>query len=236
MTGDMVWLGCTTHPEYTMISSMVGKYNAKAPECSTAILKSALRYALTTVGTGLSPDIDANPGLRYSTDTDFMGMHSVDGTFVSRYGVEVSYKNMPVAWASAIIPGTKRESEIKMSSGEAESAGAAEALKLARYCQFIAQEMLIDCSDRINLEADATVAIAFSNGGTSKMKHIDARLAWVQSLRDKEVVRLVKVAGEDNPAHFYTNLMPAVEFRKQLARKKKVKKIVQINIGESVSD
>ena len=68
------------------------------------------------------------------------------------------------------------------------------------------------------------------------MKHIDARLAWVQSLRDKEVVRLVKVAGEDNPADFYTKLMPAVEFRKQLARKKKVKKIVQINIGESVSD
>ncbi len=127
--------------------------------------------------------------------------------------------------------------EFKLSSGEAEAAGASEVLKLARYCKFIAEELGIDCAERINLETDASVAIAFSNGGTSKMKHIDARLAWVQSLRDKEVVRLVKVPGAENPADFYTKVMPACEFRKQLERKKKVKKsAMRSTHGESVED
>ena len=79
------------------------------------------------------------------------------------------------------------------------------------------------------------MAIAFSNGGTSKMRHIDARLAWVQSLRDKDVVRLIKVAGAENPADFYTKVMPAVEFRKQLAMKKRVKKVASA-VGESMED
>jgi len=167
-----------------------------------------------------------------------MGMYQVDGDFSSRYGGEVSNKGMPVAWCSTWVPGTKTESHIKLSSGETESAGAAEVLKLARYCKFLAEEMGIGCTERINMEVDATVAIAFSNGSTSKMKHIDARLAWVRSLRDKDVVRLIKVAGDENPADFYTKIMPATEFRRKLGTKKKTKQAATVEsaVGESVED
>ena len=68
------------------------------------------------------------------------------------------------------------------------------------------------------------------------MKHIDARLAWVQSLRDKDVVRLIKVPGAENAADFYTKVLNGPEFRRQLKPKKRVKAVVQVQIGESVCD
>jgi hypothetical protein len=69
------------------------------------------------------------------------------------------------------------------------------------------------------------------------MKHIDARLAWVQELRDKNIVRLIKVAGTKNPADFYTKILPATEFRKQVKPKKKIKgDSCGYTIGEGVED
>ena len=166
-----------------------------------------------------------------------MGMYQVNGSFESRVGGEISNKGMPIAWMSKVVSGTKSEASIKLSSGEIESAGAADVLKLARHVKFIAEEFGIDCSERINLQTDASVAISFSDGGGGKMKHIDARLAWVQELRDKDIVRLIKVPGADNPADFYTKILPSAEFRKQLQPKKKTKvDIHSRTIGEGVED
>jgi hypothetical protein len=93
-------------------------------------------------------------------------------------------------------------------------------LKMCLHVKFVAQELGIKVTDRINLQVDA---ISFSNGGGVRMKHIDARLEWVQSLRDKNVVRLIKVDGFDNEADMYTKILTPPEFKRQMLPKKKLK-------------
>ena len=57
------------------------------------------------------------------------------------------------------------------------------------------------------------------------------------SPRDKDIVRLIKVAGAKNPADFCTKILPVTEFRKQLKPKKKIKSDGRgCTIGEGVED
>ena len=62
---------------------------------------------------------------------------------------------------------------------------------------------------------DAAAAIGFINntGTVSRMKHLDLREAWVQQLRDKEVVDYYKVVGTDNPADFFTKIPHGAGFK-----------------------
>ena len=50
------------------------------------------------------------------------------------------------------------------------------------------------------------------------MKHIDLRDAWIQRLRSKKIVDIVKVAGTENKADFFTKLLTRAEFCKGEAR------------------
>ena len=49
------------------------------------------------------------------------------------------------------------------------------------------------------------------------MKHIDIRAAWVQQIRDKEQIQILKIAGTNNPADFSTKLMTNIEFNRASA-------------------
>jgi C4-dicarboxylate transporter len=120
------------------------------------------------------------------------------------------------------VPGTKSTSEIKLSSGETETMRASEASKLAMHCRNLAEELGISTTERINLEVDATVAIAFADNthSRSNMKHLDVREAWIRDLRNKDLLTLIKVWGKVNPADFYTKLLPASEYKRHIKKKK----------------
>ena len=44
------------------------------------------------------------------------------------------------------------------------------------------------------------------------MKHIGIREAWVQQIRDKEKIEVLKIAGTKNPADFFTKLLTNTAF------------------------
>ena len=46
------------------------------------------------------------------------------------------------------------------------------------------------------------------------MKHIDLRSAWIQMLRNKKIVNIIKVPGTENGADFFTKLLSRMEFCK----------------------
>ena len=88
----------------------------------------------------------------------------------------------------------------------------------------IAKELDLPVSSSIPMQVDATAAIGKIQGprGGGKMKHIDLRNAWIQQLRDKNVVDVIKVPGTANGADFFTKLLPRVAFSQcenQLMRK-----------------
>ena len=65
-------------------------------------------------------------------------------------------------------PGTTDDSEIKMSSGEAEVCAASEGLKLAKHIKYICDELGVDVPDRIHIGVDAPVAVAFAKNTDQK--------------------------------------------------------------------
>ena len=67
----------------------------------------------------------------------------------------------------------------------------------------------------IQLEVDNATAILFSREAVrrSKLRHIDARQAWVEALRDSSVVKLVKVHTDDNLADLNSKLLNSVRFQ-----------------------
>ena len=46
----------------------------------------------------------------------------------------------------------------------------------------------------------------------TRLKHIDLRAAWVRQMRDRSVCEFVKIAGTENPADFFTKLLPGTAF------------------------
>ena len=66
-------------------------------------------------------------------------------------------------------------------------------------------------------KVDSTAAIGKIQGPRSsrKMKHLDLRDAWIQRLRNKKIVDIVKVLGTENGSDFFTKLVSMTDFCKE---------------------
>ena len=75
--------------------------------------------------------------------------------------------------------------------------------------QYLAEELRLSIRAKLKVCVDANAAIGFArnNCGTSRMKQIDIREAWVPQIRDKEKIEVFKIAGTKNPADFFTKLL-----------------------------
>ena len=115
---------------------------------------------------------------------------------------------MPVDWASA------KQLAVTTSSGDAEARALATGVQRGLQMQYIAKELGLNTAAKLSLNVDATAAIGFArnNGGGSRMKHIDVREDWVQSIRDKKWIVIQKIGTRENPADFLTKLFSQAEF------------------------
>ena len=100
------------------------------------------------------------------------------------------------------------EDLISTSSGEAETYAAADAAKLALHIKYLGEETGMLMPDKVTINIDAGAAMGFINntGTIGRMKHIDLRSAWVDTLRDRKQLSFCKVCGEDNEADFFTKI------------------------------
>ena len=167
------------------------------------------------------------------SDSDWAGLYSAVGEVRSRSGTQVNYNGMPTGWNSKLqkcmgtsmtpkfeklfAEGSLDEYEIATASAESELHAAAESLI---HIQHIAQELGLPVQETIRMKVDSTTAIGKIQGprGSGKMKHIDLRDAWIQRLRCRKIVDIVKVAGTENGANFFTKLLTRAEFCKGEAR------------------
>ena len=96
---------------------------------------------------------------------------------------------------------------------------AADSLKLGMHIHHLAKELNLPVSDTIIMKVDSTAAIGKIQGprGSGKMKHLDLRDAWIQRLRNKKIVDIVKVLGTENGADFFTKLVSRADFCKEEA-------------------
>mgnify|MGYP001295664004 FL=1 len=174
-------------------------------------------------------------GLTVESDSDWAGLYTAVGEVRSRSGTIVKYNGMPVGWLSKLqkCMGTSLKPEVEdifanddldayevaTSSAGAELHAAADSLKLGMHIHHVAKELNLPVSDTIIMKVDSTAAIGKIQGprGSGKMKHLDLRDAWIQRLRNKKIVDIVKVLGTENGADFFTKLVSRADFCKEEA-------------------
>ena len=81
---------------------------------------------------------------------------------------------------------------------------------------YTADEMGIPFPKPFTMQVDNKAAIAFSDNSAfkSKLKHIDVRQEWVQTLRNKSIVTTKYVRSEDNLADLFTKISTADIFER----------------------
>ena len=113
--GDCGWLAQTSDPNLAPYVTILGKYNSKPIKACFDVKKYMLQYLKSQLGLCLSPDVETKEGLRYTNDTDHVGLYGIDGDTRSRNGTLIMCKGMPVGWKSSWIkPGAKGDTAIKL--------------------------------------------------------------------------------------------------------------------------
>ena len=206
--GQIHWLASTTHPKLSTAHSMLARYTANPVEGCLEALKAMCRYAAGCMEDCLMTNNTITEGLKVYSDSDWAGEYSVNGETASRTGCLITYNGMPVDWCST------KQLCIATSSADAESRALSTSIQRGLHTQYLAEELALHLEPTLPVYVDAAAAIGFArnNGGTSKMKHIDIRAAWVQQIRDKKQIKILKIAGTKNPADFFTKLMTNIEF------------------------
>ena len=103
-----------------------------------------------------------------------------------------------------------------VSSAASEIYAASVALNEFLHLAYITDELGFSFPSPIPLEVDNATAILSSKGTTrrSKLRHIDARQAWVAALRDDSIVNLIKVDTKDNLADLNSKLLDEHNFER----------------------
>ena len=234
--GQGNWLSQTTHPTLATATSILAGYSKSPTTSCVPVLHHYLRYLQHAKDYALLNHPGNTEGLTVESDSDWAGLYSAVGEVRSRSGTQVNYNGMPTGWISKLqkcmgtsmkpefeelfAEGKLDEYEIATASAESELHAAAESLRLGLHIQHIAQELHLPVQETIVMKVDSTAAIGKIQGprGSGKMKHIDLRDAWIQRLRCKKIVDVVKVAGTDNGADFFTKILTRAEFCKGEAR------------------
>ena len=125
-------------------------------------------------------------------------------------------KVTPVAMAYKRIGGAHAD----ISSGAAEVYAAGNASMHFMYLNRVMEEMGIPYPQPYKLQIDnaATRVFAKTTVGRTKLKHINARLDWVKTLRNSEISEPVAVPTEVNLADMFTKILAKSLFVKHRNR------------------
>ena len=134
-------------------------------------------------------------------------------------GYIATQNDAPVDWASkvssvAFAHPDIGEAHADISSGAVEIYAAANATSNILALSYSADEMGISFPAPVDLQMDNSTAEVFVNDTAykAKLKHIDVRQKWVQTLRDKDILRPVHVNTKDNTADLFTKILGKQDF------------------------
>ena len=98
---------------------------------------------------------------------------------------------------------------VALSSAEAEFYAMVDGTQRAKWAMTVARELGLKVGDtEIVLGTDSSAAKSFvARRGLGRMRHIEVRDLWLQEEVRKGGVRVVKLAGEENPADLMTKYL-----------------------------
>ena len=95
------------------------------------------------------------------------------------------------------------QSEVALSSGEAEYYGAVKASGIGLGFQSLLQDLGVTLPLRVWTDSTATIGIC-SRDGLGKLRHIDTKCLWLQQKVRSGKLEVRKVKGTENPADVFT--------------------------------
>jgi hypothetical protein len=233
--GCLGWLVNTGRPDVAYAHSRVAQHMAAPNQSALATLFRIFAYLKGTHNWTLSSPLNnANAdlshksmfdqesqdhGWEFYTDSDFAGNQEVQNKRRSQNGFIALLNGTPVLWGSkvssvAFAHPDINESHADISSGAAEVYAAANATFEFLHLSYVASEMRIPFPKPFKLQMDNTAAECFAKNSVfkSRLKHIDCRQKWVQTLRDKTICTPTHVDTNENLADIFTKILPTADF------------------------
>jgi len=102
------------------------------------------------------------------------------------------------------------QSQVALSSGEAEYYGVVKAVGTGLGYQSLLKDLGVDLPLRAWTDSTATIGIC-SRSGLGRLRHIDTQCLWLQGKVRSGAVELRKVKGTENPADLFTKHLTSAQ-------------------------
>ena len=221
--GSIGWAASTVRIDLAYAHSRISQHMASPTQGAWDSLRHLMRYVKGHTTFRLTAPRTCKANLfAFFSDSDYAGNREAQNRCRSQLGLVGTINGAPFVYKSSVVSSAKpsKANTIQLpalSVGEAETYAASDATQAFMHMSYIADEMGIrDFPSTIPLGLDSTVAEAFmlNNCLKTRMKHIDARLQWVQILRDDSIVIPIKIDTNDNLADWLTKILPPIKFVK----------------------
>ena len=227
MTG---WLNQTARPDIALAQSRIAQHCANPSQDAMDAVLHLISYLYHTrdlcLRTNLKSETEqeqllqeytknsADHGWSFHSDTDHAGNKEVQNQRRSQNSRYCCHNGMVVDWRSTIksyatCTRELTEAHPDVSSGAAEIYGASTATQDILALKYITEEANMFFPLPIELQIDNETCKAFADDTVvkSRMKHIDVRQEWVQTLRDRDVFKLIHVPTMYNVADIGTKIL-----------------------------
>ena len=210
VVGCIMYAMVCTRPDLAYGIGVLSKFMSNPGKHHWLAAKWMLRYLKGTAGLGIvygrvDKSYDQIQGY---VDSDFAGdldkRRSITGYVYTLCGGAVSWK-------------ASLQSVVALSTTEAEYIALSEAVKEAIWLKGLVTELGLK-QGSVNISCDSSSAIQLSKNPKyhERTKHVDIRLHFIRDEIAQEVVNVVKIASECNPADMLTKTLPSVKFKTAL--------------------
>ena len=241
--GMLGWLSNTVRCDISYAYSRIAQHSAKPTEAALSAVLHTFAYLKATSELSITvplfeesrsvmdfdtPRAELQSNWRFFTDSDHAGNAEIQNRRRSQNGLVCTLNEAPVLWFSKASSVTFAspligEAHADTSSSAVEIYAAGNATQELMGLSYISDEMNIPFPKPFILEMDNAAAKIFCDGSASKtrLKHIDARQEWIQTLRNKDIVKAQHVPTDQNLADLFTKILPRevfVRLRDQLLK------------------
>lgn len=196
--GSLMYAMVCTRPDIAHAVGKVSRFLSNPGKEHWEAVKWILRYLKGTIKLCLCYG-GADPILEGYTDADMAG--DLDSR-KSTSGFIFTFAGGAVSWQSRL------QKCVALSTTEAEYIAAAEAGKEMLWLKRYLQEFGIKQKEyKVHCDSQSALDLSKNSMYHSRTKHIDIRYHWIREVKDRQLLKLVKIHTKENPADMLTKVV-----------------------------
>ena len=221
--GCIGWLSTVMRLDLTYAHSRVSQMLAAPTVGAYKVLMQIMRYARSTADIRIRCKIleeYEQPAWSFYTDSDYASNALPNNKRRSQSGCVVMRNGFPILWHSKVSSvcfahADLQDAHADISVAAAEVYAAGNGVNEILHISYCAEEMGLKFPKPFTLLVDNKACKIFCDNTAynTKLKHIDCRLEWVRTLRDRTILKAQWVASADNLSDLFTKIQPEHVFK-----------------------